>query len=151
MTQNKEIPAIFQSVQNQTMNDVDALSKGAEDVITRLRDEYVRATEDNIGSLERLLNDIPAMDPINQERLLKEEFFRMAHDIKGQGSTFGYPLLTDLGSDICERIRTRSTWTNDDFAVFKQDIVDMKYVLSLPPDSENDNLKNIAERLKEGK
>ncbi|MBQ3117642.1 MAG: Hpt domain-containing protein [Alphaproteobacteria bacterium] len=151
MTQNKEIPAIFQSVQNQTMNDVDALSKGAEDVITRLRDEYVRATEDNIGSLERLLNDIPAMDPINQERVLKEEFFRMAHDIKGQGSTFGYPLLTDLGSDICERIRNRSTWTNDDFAVFKQDIVDMKYVLSLPPDSENDNLKNIAERLKEGK
>ncbi|MBQ8558106.1 MAG: Hpt domain-containing protein [Alphaproteobacteria bacterium] len=151
MTQNKEIPAIFQSVQNQTMNDVDALSKGAEDVITRLRDEYVRATEDNIGSLERLLNDIPAMDPINQERVLKEEFFRIAHDIKGQGSTFGYPLLTDLGSDICERIRNRSTWTNDDFAVFKQDIVDMKYVLSLPPDSENDNLKNIAERLKEGK
>lgn len=151
MTQNKEILAIFQSVQNQTMNDVDALSKGAEDVITRLRDEYVRATEDNIGSLERLLNDIPAMDPINQERVLKEEFFRMAHDIKGQGSTFGYPLLTDLGSDICERIRNRSTWTNDDFAVFKQDIVDMKYVLSLPPDSENDNLKNIAERLKEGK
>ncbi len=151
MTQNKEIPAIFQSVQNQTMNDVDALSKGAEDVITRLRDEYVRATEDNIGSLERLLNDIPAMDPINQERVLKEEFFRIAHDIKGQGSTFGYPLLTDLGSDICERIRNRSTWTNDDFALFKQDIVDMKYVLSLPPDSENDNLKNIAERLKEGK
>ncbi|MBQ6854732.1 MAG: Hpt domain-containing protein [Alphaproteobacteria bacterium] len=151
MTQNKEIPAIFQSVQNQTMNDVDALSKGAEDVITRLRDEYVRATEDNIGSLERLLNDIPTMDSVNQERVLKEEFFRMAHDIKGQGSTFGYPLLTDLGSDICERIRNRSTWTNDDFAVFKQDIVDMKYVLSLPPDSENDNLKNIAERLKEGK
>ncbi|MBE6455803.1 MAG: hypothetical protein E7014_05100 [Alphaproteobacteria bacterium] len=151
MTQNKEIPAIFQSVQNQTMNDVDALSKGADDVITRLRDEYVRATEDNIGSLERLLNDIPTMDSVNQERVLKEEFFRMAHDIKGQGSTFGYPLLTDLGSDICERIRNRSTWTNDDFAVFKQDIVDMKYVLSLPPDSENDNLKNIAERLKEGK
>ena len=142
---------VFQSVQNQTMNDVDALSKGADDVITRLRDEYVRATEDNIGSLERLLNDIPTMDSVNQERVLKEEFFRMAHDIKGQGSTFGYPLLTDLGSDICERIRNRSTWTNDDFAVFKQDIVDMKCVLSLPPDSENDNLKNIAERLKEGK
>lgn len=151
MTQNKEIPAIFQTVQRQTMNDVDALSKGAEDVIARLRDDYIRSTKNNIDSLERLLNDIPIMDAINQRRVLKDEFFRMAHDIKGQGSTFGYPLLTELGSDICERIRNCSEWTDDDFSVFKQDIADMKYVLSFPPDSKNNNLKNIAERLKEGK
>ncbi|MBR4932804.1 MAG: hypothetical protein IKZ02_07260 [Alphaproteobacteria bacterium] len=151
MTQNKEIPAIFQIVQRQTMNDVDALSKGAEDVIARLRDDYICSTKNNIDSLERLLNDIPIMDAINQRRVLKDEFFRMAHDIKGQGSTFGYPLLTELGSDICERIRNCSEWTDDDFSVFKQDIADMKYVLSFPPDSKNNNLKNIAERLKEGK
>ncbi len=36
-----------------------------------------------------------------------EELFRVAHDLKGQGSSFGYPLVTKLGDSLCRLTRDR--------------------------------------------
>ncbi len=36
-----------------------------------------------------------------------ETLFRVAHDLKGQGSSFGYPLVTRLGDSLCRLTRDR--------------------------------------------
>jgi chemotaxis protein histidine kinase CheA len=36
-----------------------------------------------------------------------EELFRVAHDLKGQGSSFGYPLVTKLADSLCRLTRDR--------------------------------------------
>ena len=35
--------------------------------------------------------------------------FRVAHDLKGQGTTFGYPLATQIAGALCNFIRTVET------------------------------------------
>lgn len=37
-----------------------------------------------------------------------ETLFRVAHDLKGQGSSFGYPLVTRLGDSLCRLTRDRA-------------------------------------------
>jgi chemotaxis protein histidine kinase CheA len=36
------------------------------------------------------------------------ELFRVAHDLKGQGASFGYPLVTRLGDSLCRLTRDRA-------------------------------------------
>ncbi len=37
-----------------------------------------------------------------------EALFRIAHDLKGQGSSFGYPLITRIGDSLCRLTRDRT-------------------------------------------
>lgn len=37
-----------------------------------------------------------------------EALFRIAHDLKGQGSSFGYPLVTKIGGSLCRLTRDRA-------------------------------------------
>ncbi len=37
-----------------------------------------------------------------------EAMFRVAHDLKGQGSSFGFPLVTKLGHSLCALTRDRA-------------------------------------------
>lgn len=36
-----------------------------------------------------------------------EELFRVAHDLKGQGASFGYPLVTRIADSLCRLTRDR--------------------------------------------
>jgi len=35
---------------------------------------------------------------------MREEFFRAAHDIKGQAATFGYPLAAEVADSLCRLV-----------------------------------------------
>src|SRR5262249_20402063 len=37
-----------------------------------------------------------------------EAVFRVAHDLKGQGSSFGFPLITKIGHSLCALTRDRA-------------------------------------------
>ena len=37
-----------------------------------------------------------------------EALFRVAHDLKGQGASFGYPLVTKIGHSLCVLTRDRA-------------------------------------------
>lgn len=37
-----------------------------------------------------------------------EDLFRVAHDLKGQGASFGYPLMTKLADSLCRLTRDRT-------------------------------------------
>jgi len=40
--------------------------------------------------------------------------FRVAHDLKGQGTTFGYPLATQIGGSLCDFIRSAASSPSSD-------------------------------------
>lgn len=52
-------------------------------------------------ALEAALGDEP------QRAQHVEELFRVAHDLKGQGASFGYPLMTRLADSLCKLTRDR--------------------------------------------
>lgn len=46
-------------------------------------------------------------DPSQRGRHV-EDLFRVAHDLKGQGASFGYPLVTGIADSLCRLTRDRT-------------------------------------------
>lgn len=83
--------------------DPDALAR-AEAALHALSDDYLRWVE---ADLIRLGAALAALRAADQESwpVAAEALFAVAHDIKGQAATFGYPLLTRLGGMLCRTVR----------------------------------------------
>ncbi len=74
----------------------------AEAVITNLADNYLEWVQEDfdkiIEAFDRLKNE-----PDNQEKNL-DDVFQIGHDMKGQGGSFGYDLITIVGDKLCRFI-----------------------------------------------
>jgi len=55
--------------------------------------------------------------------------FKIAHNAKGQGATFGYPLITDIGEHLCRYIERVPEIQSDEMAVIREHIQAMDTVL----------------------
>ena len=75
----------------------------AEAAIDRLAAEYPRHAGRDIADLNRCVESM-ASDTDNQAAHYNE-ILRIAHDVRGQGSLFGYPLLTRCAGSLCRATR----------------------------------------------
>ncbi|MEK9671428.1 MAG: hypothetical protein VW268_02845 [Rhodospirillaceae bacterium] len=53
----------------------------------------------------------------------------MSHDIKGQGGSFGYGLMSEIGSILCRRIENIDTLAEGDMAPLRQCLDAMTQVI----------------------
>ncbi|SRR5690606_36841309 len=51
-----------------------------------------------------------------------DRIYRLAHDMKGQGGTFGFPLLTELGESLCRLTAGREDAGDGEFALVRAHI-----------------------------
>ena len=51
-----------------------------------------------------------------------ERIYRLAHDMKGQGGTFGYELLTEMGEAMCRFTGERQDFSDGEFALVRAHI-----------------------------
>lgn len=79
----------------------------AESAVAGLSDQYIGWVNDDLKRLDAAIATVT--DGENAGAL--RDVYNVAHDIKGQGSTFGYPLVTAIGQLLCryaeEAIRHR--------------------------------------------
>ncbi len=82
----------------------------AEQIIANMSDSYIDWAMEDVGKLQsayvQLIQDID-----NYEANLKN-IFEIGHDMKGQGGSFGYDLVTEVGNYLCrfiERIKAKPT------------------------------------------
>ena len=71
----------------------------AEQAIADLGGEYLDWVQEDLKKLEDGFNALKASDGGGQE--LIGVIFRVAHEIKGQGGSFGYDLMTLIGNQLC--------------------------------------------------
>ena len=71
----------------------------AEQAIADLGGEYLDWVQEDLKKLEDGFNALKASDGGSQE--LIGVIFRVAHEIKGQGGSFGYDLMTLIGNQLC--------------------------------------------------
>lgn len=147
MVENQDIPDIFKNITPSGNDEADHLQKKAEDVIRSLSKTYLENAHVQIQDLRRYINEARFATGMDRTKLFKESIFKTAHDIKGQGATFGYPLLTILGAHICDKIRGINDWTNDVLDDFEQNVADMETVIKFPPNSQNSTLMGIEKRM----
>lgn len=77
----------------------------AETVISDLAGDYVNWAKDDIKRLEGVFASMKTGSGDNDK--LAQEIFQVSHDIKGQGGSFDYPLMTIIGGQLCAFIDKR--------------------------------------------
>lgn len=77
----------------------DKMLSRADAAVKRLSDQFTDLALDEIGKLDALLKEASA-NPENRPEIVRS-IFMVVHDLRGQGATFDYPLLTRIGSSLC--------------------------------------------------
>ena len=70
----------------------------APEVLQELRETYLSGVRSDLDALDHLLEELE-----RGERSWPDSLFRLrevVHNIKGQGSSFGFPLMTEIGESL---------------------------------------------------
>lgn len=130
MQEYKNVPDFFrENAEKDNKTEADILAQKASQAISGLKKQYLEQTKEDVRIMKDLL--LKAQKAKQQERFkfIREDFFIKVHDMKGQGSTFGYPLLTEIGAYACDLLRYKQEITDADLTVLKQVVKDAETVL----------------------
>jgi hypothetical protein len=100
----------------------------AESVIANMADDYLDWVEDDLVRIAKAQKELKANRDKSEEYL--DKVFQVAHDMKGQGGSFGYDLMTILGNDLCRFIEGKKTASDVDIEVIDLYISTMQIVIS---------------------
>jgi hypothetical protein len=58
-----------------------------------------------------------------------KDLYGFAHNIKGQGSSFGYPLVTRIGDSLCTLVRQERDFSDADLDVVQAHLDALRLIL----------------------
>ncbi len=96
----------------------------AQRVIERARHDFIDLIERETGELMRLFARYKRGDRDNIESI-----FRIAHNLRGLGTTFGYDLLTRLGTSMCRYITERRAGEELEIAILEAHVQALRAVV----------------------
>ena len=97
-----------------------ALAEMAEDY-----PDWVSGLIDQLSDQHRRCVDTP-----EERKIYFEEINRIAHDMKGQGGTFGYPLITSFSDSLYGFSYSKGVLTDNHVELIKAHIDSMRAVIS---------------------
>lgn len=135
MTTNDELPAMFQKIASQkfetaTTPKSEKLDAGAASVISDLSEKYPTWAMADVTKLKLLHNDAVSISGPARDKFVREDLYRVAHDIKGQGATFDYPLMTDVAAALCNFIKKQETFDANAMKYIKECTDDLELILN---------------------
>lgn len=81
--------------------DANALER-AEQVIANMADSYLDWVEEDLKKISAAFQSLTDASSDREESL--KRVFEIAHDMKGQGGSFGFELITAVGNNLCRLI-----------------------------------------------
>lgn len=78
--------------------DLDTLNR-AEAVIADMADNYLEWVAKDLTEIHQAVENLKAEKKDHKDALAR--IFQLSHDMKGQGGSFGYTLMTILGGNLC--------------------------------------------------
>jgi chemotaxis protein histidine kinase CheA len=106
---------------------LDVLEK-AEAVIADLGDDYIKWVNEDLLSIQKASDSL--QDGAGDAKDVLEKIFRIAHDMKGQGGSFEYNLITAVGDSLCRFIEKMESPSSSDTEVIQIHIDTMKMIIS---------------------
>ena len=123
------------------------------DLVRRLEeaDANIAATADGFEDWA-LADIVAASQKIDNEKIEAKkrirDVFRVAHDIKGQGTTFGYPSVTEIAAILCDFMREgKITMSPKQVQMIKLHLGAIRLVLDQKLKGESDAAKNLVKKL----
>jgi hypothetical protein len=106
--------------------DMEAL-KRAEDVIAGMTDSYLDWVAQDLKKIDAAYQALKAATGNRKKEL--DSVFQVSHDIKGQGGSFGYDLMTSIGNELCRLIERVDKIGPDELEGIRIHIDSMKLVI----------------------
>ncbi len=106
--------------------DLEALQR-AEEVIVGMTDSYLDWVVEDLKKIDEAYTKLAGATGDRKEEL--DGVFQVSHDIKGQGGSFGYDLMTAIGNELCRLIEKTETVGPGEVEAVKIHIDSMKLVI----------------------
>lgn len=84
-------------------DDLPEAVRRAEAAVAALAENYAVWVREDLQSARKFLENARATAPDNADAV--KDIFGVCHNIKGQGGSFGYELMTSIGHSTCDFIR----------------------------------------------
>lgn len=110
---------------DEASNDFESMIARAEAAVEALRETYREQLVEDVASLCSLWSRIET-EGIDQAKL--DELHSIAHNIKGQGGSFGYDLVTDIGASFCDYLRGAPRMAPNELSIISMHIRMLKNV-----------------------
>jgi len=107
--------------------DVEALEK-AEQVIASLADSYLESVAQDIAKMDEAFGRLKAATGDRKQEL--DAVYQESFNLKGQGGSFGYDLMTGIGHELCRLIEGLDHAGPMEVAAIKLHIDAMKLVIA---------------------
>jgi hypothetical protein len=100
----------------------------AESIVANMTGSYLGWAEDDLFKIYKV--QVEFKDHLDQSAMYLDKIFKIAHDMKGQGGSFGYDLMTVLGNDLCRFVEGKKTARKVDLEVINLYVAAMQVILS---------------------
>ena len=149
MESNKHvIMANFNNHAFQSEKEALSFEKKAQDLIHSLTKSFIKEANHSLLNMQHALEDMSFLKESEKTRVIQTIFFQSAHDLKGQGETYGYPLITKIAGQICSKIKKQKIYSEKDIFSFKVNVSDMIKLLQIQPNHKDLKLeKSILQHL----
>lgn len=105
------------------------LERLAMEAMSDLSAKFPAWASGDVQKIKQYLGEASGVFKQERTDLIRTKVYPKAHDLKGQGTTFGYPLITDIGSHMCKLITSKTSFTSNDLIILKNDAQMMETVL----------------------
>lgn len=112
------------------MIDLQEWQRQAEIIIRQMAQDYPQTALQEINTMRELCVQALLLPQQQKKDLITEEVFRKAHDLKGQGGTFDYPLITKIGNALCRYIENQSVFHQPQMRMIERHIAAMEVILT---------------------
>lgn len=101
----------------------------AEAVIADLKGDYLTWVQEDLQKLQAAYDKAAAASEGDRTKAM-QDVFGVAHDIKGQGGSFGYQLVTVIGNQLCRFIEKREQYGIQEVEAVRLHIDAMRLVIN---------------------
>lgn len=100
-------------------SDFNSLIAKAEAAVEALRDVYREQLIEDVAALNETWSRVEA-EGANDAWL--DQIHSIAHNVKGQGGSFGYDLVTEIGASFCDYLRSGKRGAPDELNIINMHI-----------------------------
>lgn len=106
-----------------------AILANAQAAVAELADQYIGWVKEDMVRLEAAI--APITDSAGSADAVRlRAVYDVAHDIKGQGSTFGYPLVTEIANLLCRYTEAATKKAKTDRSVIDAHVTALHTVIN---------------------
>ncbi|WP_119462195.1 Hpt domain-containing protein [Rhodospirillaceae bacterium SYSU D60014] len=99
----------------------------AEAAVAELAANYAEVALKDIADAQAALDAAKAKPEQRQDHI--QHLYGIAHNVKGQGGSFGYPLVTRIGQSLCQLIKQSAAIRDADLPIIQAHLDALRLIL----------------------